>query len=256
MNSVLLRVEHLSLQTRRTQRTLIQDVSFQLMGGECLALVGPPESGKTLLLKLLNRLIEPSSGQIYLQDQQVYPPTQSGNRSLSITQLRQSVMLVMATSPLFGQTPRAALLYPLTLQRLAPGVQQERFQHCLEQFQIPEKWLDIPESLLSESQRRWIGLARAWITQPQVLLLDCPLQGLTTAQATDLAEILSKFSQDLHRSVICVDAHWDWIAQVSTKAIYLAQGRVATEQMAPNIDWPNFQAEIQRQATLEAEDWD
>lgn len=256
MNATLLRVENLSLHTRRTQRVILHDVSFQLSGGECIALIGPAESGKTLLLKLLNRLIEPTSGQIYLQGQSIYPLLQPGTPVLSISQIRQAIMLVMASSPLWGQTPREALLYPLKLRRLALGEQLARLQQCLEQFQIPEQWLDLPELMLSDAQRRWIAIARGWITRPQILLLDRPLQGLSTAHTQQLGEIITQLTTDSKQGLICVESDLDWLAEISSQAIYLVKGRMAAVQNAPQIGWHYFQTEMERQATLEEEDWD
>jgi D-methionine transport system ATP-binding protein len=211
-----------------------------------VALVGAPGSGKTLLLKLLNRLIEPSSGRVYLNGQLT--------SSFAIAQLRQQVMLLLAEPSVLGMSAEEALLYPLQLQTLSRSEQQNRLFSSLEELEIPQAWLALKAFEFSDRQRQWVAIARALIAQPKVLLLDCPLQHLTPTDAERLKTVLIQRSQTQQMGLLAVDSDWEWLANVSTRYLGLVAGQLHTDCHLPYPkDWQAIQA-IVNQAT-DSDDW-
>ncbi|MEM9150823.1 MAG: ATP-binding cassette domain-containing protein [Cyanobacteria bacterium P01_F01_bin.3] len=93
---------------------ILKDLTLSVTQGDFVALVGPSGAGKTSLLRLMNRLVDASNGQILFEGQDI--------RQLSAVSLRQQVVLVNQESRLLGMTVREALGYPLRLKHREPGI--------------------------------------------------------------------------------------------------------------------------------------
>ncbi len=245
--SPLLQVQDLNLQTRRTQRVLLDNVSFSLNRGERVGMFGPRESGKTLLLKLLNRLIEPSSGQVYLEGKVT--------RAIAIAKLRQQIMLVMTESPLLGMTVQETLLYPLKLQNRSAPEMQNHLQTWMEELQIPQAWLELRESDLNAQQRHWIAIARALIAQPLLLLLDRPLQQLAEPDIAILQTVIMRLTHENAMSVITINPESYGLANLCTRWLCIRSGRLYDDSLTEDIDWQNLQADIERLEAAAEDDW-
>ena len=170
MQTAQLQLKQVSLSAAVGSRYLLKDISFQAWTGDRIAIVGQTGAGKTSLLRLLNRLNEPTTGSIYLENQEY--------RQIPVIQLRQQITLVPQESKLLGMTVREALAYPLILRRLPSAEIQQRLGYWLEQLRIPSDWLGRTEVQLSAGQRQWCAIARALVIQPKILLLDEPTSTL------------------------------------------------------------------------------
>lgn len=171
-----------TLQGQQQGFPILQDISFEVFEGDRVAIVGPSGAGKSYLLRLLNRLSEPSNGKIYLDNQEY--------RQIPVLQLRACVTLVTQESKLLGMTVKDALKYPLVLRGLPQQTIQQRLSNWIEQ-QIPDDWLGKTEVQLSLGQRQLIAIARALIIQPQILLLDEPTSALDVGTASHVMAIYS-----------------------------------------------------------------
>jgi D-methionine transport system ATP-binding protein len=101
----VLRLELVSLAASVGSQYLLKDISFEVFSGDRITIIGPSGAGKTSLLRLLNRLSQPTSGKIYLENQEY--------GQIPVIQLRRQVMLVAQEAKLLGMTVRDALAYPL-----------------------------------------------------------------------------------------------------------------------------------------------
>jgi D-methionine transport system ATP-binding protein len=239
-----LRLEQVSLfaslktqsQSNQLGHPILQDISFEVFEGERVAIVGPSGAGKTYLLRLLNRLSEPTSGKIYLDNQQY--------SQIPILQLRSVVTLVPQESKLLGMTVKEALAYPLVLRSLPKQTIQQRVSHWIEQLQIPDEWLARTEVQLSAGQRQLVVIARALVIQPKILLLDEPTSALDTDKAEHLIEILSQLAQSYQTTVVMVNHQLELAQKFCTRLLYLQQGRLLVNQEASEISWANLRENL------------
>ena len=169
-NSLLLQLDRISYTLPNFTHPILTDISFSLAAGECIAIAGIVGVGKSTLLRLINRLNEPSSGEIGLNGENY--------QTIAPTTLRKRVMLVSQEPRLLGMTVREALAYPLQLQQLSVQEIKQRIVTITEQFQIPTDWFDRTETQLSPVQKQIVAIARGIISLPQVLLLDEPIANL------------------------------------------------------------------------------
>ncbi|MBD2361984.1 ATP-binding cassette domain-containing protein [Anabaena minutissima FACHB-250] len=235
------------LKTQLQEYPILRDISFAVSPGERLAILGPSGAGKTSLLRLINRLSEPASGKIYLDNQDY--------RQIPIIKLRQMVTLVLQEPRLLGMTVQQALAYPLVLRDLPKQTIQERVNHWVEQLQIPNDWLGRTELQLSTGQRQLVAIARALVIQPQILLLDEPTSNLDIGRATHLMQVLIQLNQTHQTTILMINNQIDLTQIFCTRLLNLEQGSLLSNQTASNIDWVNLKERLLNAEAQITEEW-
>ncbi|WP_414561938.1 MULTISPECIES: ATP-binding cassette domain-containing protein [unclassified Anabaena] len=226
---------------------ILQDISFEVFPGDCIAIVGPSGAGKTSLLRLINRLSEPTSGKIYLEKQEYH--------QISVLQLRQKITLVLQESKLLGMTVQQALAYPLVLRGLPKPTIQQRVNYWIEQLHISSEWLGKTELQLSVGQRQLVAIARALVIQPQVLLLDEPTSALDAGTAAHLMQVLIQLSQTHQTTILMVNNQLDLAQGFCNRLLYLQQGQLLTDQPVSRVDWVNLRENLMQAENQAAEEW-
>ncbi|TAF12159.1 MAG: ATP-binding cassette domain-containing protein [Nostocales cyanobacterium] len=251
----MLRLEQVNLSTRLKSQTqsnlpgypILQDISFEVFPGDRITIVGTAGAGKTSLLRLINRLTEPTSGKIYLENQDYH--------QIPVIQLRQQVTLVQQESKLLGMTVREALAYPLVLLGLSKQKIQEKVSYWQEQLQIPEQWLGRTEVQLSAGQRQLVAIARALVIQPKILLLDEPNSALDPGKASLLINIFTQLTQAPTTTILMVNHQLDLAQEFSTRLLHLQQGQMLANYPAPDINWEELKTSLIKAEYESAAEW-
>jgi D-methionine transport system ATP-binding protein len=223
---------------------LLDQISFQIeKPGTKIGILGASGAGKTTLLRLLNRLTEPTEGQILWQGQSLkdYPaPT-----------LRQRVMLVCQEPQLLGMTVEQALIYPLQLQKLSPSTIEERLARWEPRLNIPQDWKGRQALELSGGQRQWVSLGRALIAEPQVLLLDEPTSALDSGRVELLRHILNQ----LHCTMLVASHQHSMLQSLCDRILWIDRGRLRQDTAVEETNWAEIQTVLsQTQSAHSAED--
>ncbi len=212
----------------------LEGVTLGLAAGEVVALVGANGSGKTSLLRLLNRLADPTRGTIYLEGQLL--------QSLPVIQVRQQVTLVLQETSLLGMSVGETLTYPLRLRGLDSRVIQERLTSWCEQLEIPPAWLGRGQAELSGGQRQLVAVGRALITEPLVLLLDEPTSALDHSRGTLMIKVLQELASTRGTTILMANHQLNLLAHGCTRLIQLDQGKVIRDQPQDQVNWSDLQA--------------
>ncbi|MDB9312752.1 ATP-binding cassette domain-containing protein [Spirulina sp. CS-785/01] len=236
MNTAILEVQQVGQQTDWSSDAILTDVSFTVAKGDRVAIIGASGSGKTTLLRLLNRLTDPTTGQIFLDGQ---PLT-----SFPITQLRQQVGLVLQEPKLLGMPVWEAMTYPLVLQKRPKPEIEARVDLVRQQLHIPDEWLDRTELQLSVGQRQLVAIARTLILHPQVLLLDEPTSALDIGTASFLMEQLTHLSQQQNMTILMVNHQLEVVRQFSQRVLYLQHGQLHKDLPANQVNWTALREEL------------
>ncbi len=226
---------------------ILQDISFGVFPGDRIAIVGTSGAGKTSLLRLINRLCEPTRGKIYLGNQEY--------SQIPTIQLRQEITLGLQESKLLGMTVGEALAYPLFLRGWSQAKIQPRINHWIEQLHIPTEWLTRTELQLSTGQRQLVAIARALVIQPQVLLLDEPTSALDAGTAANLMQVLIQLNQTHQTTILMVNNQLDLARVFCTRLLYLEQGQLLTNQTASEINWINLKKQLTESETQATQEW-
>ncbi len=242
-----LRVEQVSLVGALGSQYLIRDISFEVSAGSRLCLIGPSGAGKTSLLRLLNRLNEPTQGKIYLENQDI--------QKLPVIELRRQIMLLLQEPKLLGMTVQQALAYPLTLQQLPAQQIQQRIDTYRELLHIPIDWLDRTELQLSVGQRQLVAIARALVIQPKILLLDEPTSALDAGLASHVLTVLSDLAMKDQMTTLMVNHQLDMAEGFCTRVLYLQEGQLLQDTSASTIDWKQLRERLIQAEAQAAQEW-
>ncbi len=205
---------------------LFEQLSWRLEPGDHAAIVGPSGSGKTSFLRLLNRLISPTNGQLFWQGQ---PYDQ-----IPVEQLRREILYVAQVPKLLGMTVAEAIAYPLRLRQKSDGEIQARLTDLCDRLEIPTAWLSQTELQLSQSSQQWVSLARALIVEPPVLLLDEPMAGLDLTQQQRFQQAL----RSLHTTTWVMASHdRTWIQDLTQNLFLLSDKTGPPNDRTDDEDW-------------------
>ena len=169
-------------------KTILDEISFQLARGETKAIFGIAGSGKSTILKLTLGLLKPDAGHIHVLGEDV---TQMSEESLF--ELRRKIGMVFQESALFDSlTVRENVAFRLMEEHdLSEDEIERRVRESLSFVEL-EQTVDMFPSELSGGMRRRVAIARAIVTQPEILLYDSPTGGLDPVTSTTIIELIVK----------------------------------------------------------------
>ena len=242
-----IRLAHVDLAASVGAQYLLQNISFAAFPGDRIALIGPSGAGKTSLLRLLNRLSEPTKGEIYLGQQEI--------RQIPVMQLRQQVTLVLQESKLLGMTVQEALTYPLRLRGLPQAEIQQRLGEWLERLRLPSEWLERNELQLSVGQRQLVAIARALLIQPKVLLLDEPTSALDAGRGTQVVKVLTEVAESQKTVILMVNHQLDIAQQFCNRVLHLQRGQLLQDLPSAAVDWSQLRQELIQAEAQDAQEW-
>ncbi len=194
-----------------TDDPILRDVTVSIPAEGITVLAGPSGGGKSTLLRLLNRLDDPLSGEI----------SWKGTRldQWAPTELRRQVAMVFQQPPLFEGTVRDNLRVAL------PDVSEERALHVLEHVDLAPELIDREAALLSGGEAQRMCVARALLTEPEVLLADEPTAALDTA-ARHTVEDLARKLADSGVALLWVTHDTDQLRRLADHVATLVDGRL------------------------------
>ncbi len=208
----------------RGYQTIVHGLSFAVARGELVVLRGPSGSGKTTLLALLGAMLSPTSGEVLVDGEptsRLRDPQRAEVRRNKVGFLFQDNQLVDAMSA------RENVLLPSVPVGLVSG-DIRRADELLDRFSVSHL-AGTPAGALSGGERQRVGLARALLRDPPLLLLDEPSAHLDDARARSLVETLAKLAAEGRALVVAShDARLARALGVST-VLDLAEGRLVAQ---------------------------
>ncbi|MFN2136442.1 MAG: phosphonate ABC transporter ATP-binding protein [Candidatus Promineifilaceae bacterium] len=221
----------------------LRNVSFEVPDGEFVAVIGLSGSGKSTLLRCINRLIDPTEGEIWWNDTQLSHITGEELRRARrhIGMIFQHFNLVdrstVLTNVLSG---RLGYVNPLaSIFNRFPHEDIERAHANLRRVGIDVK-ADNRADELSGGQRQRVGIARALMQEPEMILADEPVASLDPALAHSIMRYLLQINQEDGITVLCSLHFLDLVQQYSTRAIALNEGRLVFDGKPEEIDDERF----------------
>jgi phospholipid/cholesterol/gamma-HCH transport system ATP-binding protein len=180
---------------------LLDGVSFELKKGETKVMLGVAGSGKSTILKLCLGLLRPDSGHIYVLGHDV-----TTMKEEELFDLRSKVGIVFQESALFDSlNVRDNVAFRLMEEKLPEDEIEARVREALRFVEL-ENAIDKLPSELSGGMRRRVGIARAIITHPEILLYDSPTGGLDPITSTTIIELIMK-QRDVSKTSALLVSH-------------------------------------------------
>ena len=191
---------------------ILKGVDARVPEGEITSVMGPSGAGKSTLLRAVNRLIEPTAGEVYLNG----TPTSATDP----LELRRRVGMVFQLPALFGETVEDAVLYG---SRLREGKQADAGELLHKVGLDPSLLPRAPESL-SVGQQQRVSIARALALEPEVLLMDEPTSALDEAARRKIEGLIRELNSSLGLTIVVVSHQLDQVERLADHVVLLAAG--------------------------------
>lgn len=199
-------------------KRIVDDVSFTIGSGDVVAIFGPSGSGKSSLLRLLNRLDEPTQGTVFLEG--------TDYRDIAPRALRRRVGMLLQQPYLFPGSVAANLAYGPKAQ--GRTLSSDRGAELLERVGLAGYGKrDVARLSGGEAQR--ISLARTLANEPEVLLLDEPTSALDEAARLGVEELICNIIDQRNLTCIIVTHDHAQAARMARRALRLEEGRIVAE---------------------------
>ena len=212
------------------EKVILDDISLTIESGSFVVLIGPSGCGKTTTLKLLNKLIEPTSGEIYIDGKPISKEDP--------IKLRRNIGYVIQNIGLF---PHLTIKENIELiPKLKGDKSEEEISETTERL-IKMVGLDPDEFLykypteLSGGQQQRIGVIRAIATDADIILMDEPFSALDPITRTQLQEWLYELQQELKKTIIFVTHDMDEALKLADKICIMQGGKIQQYDTAENL---------------------
>ena len=221
----------------------LNDVSFTVQDGEFLVVIGLSGSGKSTLLRCINRLIEPTSGQIILDGVDITAASPAELRRIrrSIGMIFQQFNLVKRSTVMRNvMAGRLGYANPwLSMLGIFPKQDRERASRALSTVGILEKAGNRADALSGGQQQR-VGIARALMQEPKVLLADEPVSSLDPATSHSVLKYIEQINRQEGVTVLC-SLHFLSLARTyASRIIALKDGYLMFDGLPADIDENRF----------------
>ena len=239
---MLLEINHLEkvYRTRFSKEVTnaLQDVDFKVDKGEFIAIMGESGSGKTTLLNILATLDKPTSGSVILDGKDI---TNIKEKDLASFRLKNLGFVFQDFNLLDTLNVRDNIFLPLVLDRKSYQEMESRLPQIAQKLRI-ESLLEKRPFELSGGQQQRVSIARALITQPQIILADEPTAALDYRNSEDLLNLFEEINLD--GQTILMVTHSANAASHANRVLFIKDGRIFHQLYRGNKSNNEFSKEI------------
>src|ERR671919_1014989 len=226
MSDVAISLRHVSKKfSQNGGPAAVGDLTLEMRRGETVVLVGPSGCGKTTTMKMINRLVEPSSGTIEVDGTDILKQNP--------VELRRNIGYVIQSIGLLPhRTVRDNMATVPKLVGWKEGRVEQRIDELVEIFELDRELLDRYPAELSGGQRQRVGVARALAVDPPVMLMDEPFGAVDPIVRERLQDQFLHIQEELRKTILFVTHDIDEAIKMSDRIAILNRGAVL-EQYAP-----------------------
>jgi osmoprotectant transport system ATP-binding protein len=223
----LIKLENISKSYKKIK--VLKDISLTIKKGELVALIGPSGCGKTTTLKMINGLVKPSSGNIYIDGKSLL--------TQDLITLRRSMGYVIQQTGLFSHmtVEENIQIIPKLMKKKKEDIQKRTIE-LLKLINLdPEEFLYRYPPQLSGGQLQRIGVARAFATDPEIILMDEPFSALDPITRDQLQIELIHLQSKLHKTIVFVTHDMDEAVKIADRICLMNEGKIIQYDTPENI---------------------
>jgi osmoprotectant transport system ATP-binding protein len=205
----------------RDRKNIIENLSFKVSDGEFLVLVGESGCGKTTTLQMINRLVDPTSGDIELDGKKI--------RNVDVLELRRNIGYVIQNTGLFPHwTIEENISTLLKLKKIEKKIIDSKVKEYMSMVNLDyEKFSKKYPNQLSGGERQRVGVARALINDPKVILMDEPFSALDPITRKQLQDELLRIHAQVNKTIIFVTHDIDEAIKLGDRIAVMQDGKIA-----------------------------
>ena len=221
-------IQFINVSKAYKEHNVIENINLEINKGELVVLIGPSGCGKTTILKMINRLIEPSNGQIKINGTDI--------EAQDPIELRRNIGYVIQQTGLFiHMTVRENIEIIPRLAKMPVSEIVDRTVKLMETVGLPEEFLDRYPNHLSGGQQQRVGVARAFAMNPDIILMDEPFSALDPLTRSQLQDELVSLQSKLHKTIVFVTHDMDEAVKIADRICILQGGRILQYDTPENI---------------------
>ena len=216
-------IEVKNLQKSFKNLQVLKGITETIHKGEKVVIIGPSGSGKSTFLRCLNRLEEPTSGEIWFEGQNIL------DKRCDINKLRQKMGMVFQQFNLFAHltVEENITLAPVKLKVLSPTDAKDRAHQLLDRIGLADKASSYP-SQLSGGQQQRIAIVRALAMNPDVMLFDEPTSALDPEMVGEVLSLMRQLAED-GMTMVVVTHEMGFAREVGTRVMFMDEGVIMEE---------------------------
>jgi glycine betaine/proline transport system ATP-binding protein len=213
------------------QLVAVADVDLDIEPGELFVVMGLSGSGKSTVIRMLNRLIEPTAGTVELDGERI---DELHGDALRRVRQRKLSMVFQHFALFPHRTVGENAAYGLKVQGIGEDERRERARQALETVGLADRIDAYPNELSGGMQQR-VGLARGLATEADVLLMDEPFSALDPLIRRDMQDLLATLQAELHRTIVFITHDLNEAMRLGDRICVLKDGRVVQVGTGPEI---------------------
>jgi osmoprotectant transport system ATP-binding protein len=222
-------IQFQNIEKKYRTKSIIQNFSLEIDEGQLVVFIGPSGCGKTTLLKMINRLIQPTSGSILLNGTDI--------STMNPIELRRNIGYVIQNTGLF---PHMTIKENLELIPKLKGENTDLIEKKTAELLTmvglnPAEYMDRYPKELSGGQQQRVGVARAFSTDSDIILMDEPFSALDPVTRNTLQEELYQMQKELNKTIIFVTHDMDEAIKIADKICLLKDGDLLQYDTPENI---------------------
>ena len=221
-----LTIEHLCKTYGKGENAVkaLDNVSFTVPKGQMTAIIGASGSGKSTLLHILGGVDRPTSGKVFLEEQDIYA---QNNKELAIFRRRQVGLIYQFYNliPVLNAEENITLPYIMDGKKPDPA----KVEEMLELMDLKDRRSHLP-SQLSGGQQQRVSIGRALFTAPGIILADEPTGNLDSKNSAEIIALLRKSNRERNQTMIII-THDDSIALQCDRIITISDGKIIKDEL-------------------------
>lgn len=200
------------------KKTVLKNINFSVEEKEIVSIIGPSGSGKSILLRCINRMVTPTSGEILFDRKLI--------TSANIGEIRKEIGMVFQHFNLFENLTvlENITLAPVKLKLLSPAEAKKRALAMLKEINLYDKKDSYPISL-SGGEKQRVAIIRTLILEPRLILLDEPTSALDPEMTKEVIELI-KHLKDKGITLIIVSHEMEFVKEFSNRIIFIENGKL------------------------------
>ena len=211
---------------------VLKGINIEVSKGEVIAIIGPSGSGKSTFLRCINRLEEPSSGAIYIDNQNIM------DKKTDINKVRQKLGMVFQHFNLFPHKNvlENITLAPTKLKKLPKETAEKKAMELLGRVGLIDK-KDFYPSKLSGGQKQRMAIARALAMEPEIMLFDEPTSALDPEKIKEVLDVMVDLAKE-GMTMMIVTHEMGFARNVASRILFMSEGEII-EDSTPNMLFDN-----------------
>ncbi|HHF7055263.1 TPA: betaine/proline/choline family ABC transporter ATP-binding protein [Streptococcus mutans] len=200
----------------------VKHINLKIMAGEFVCLIGTSGSGKTTILRMINRMLKPSNGKIFIKGEEI--------SDLNPVQLRRKIGYVIQN---IGLMPHMTIYENITLVpkllKWSEDKKKAKAKELIKLVELPEDFLDRYPYELSGGQQQRIGVVRALAADQDIILMDEPFGALDPITREGLQDLVKSLQEKTGKTIVLVTHDMDEALKLATKIVVMDKGHMVQQ---------------------------